>query len=99
VDWTAIVDRTARVTVRHDGLEQAVDVIPGPEGRPVEVRFQRWRNANPDRPHRLQPFGGRALSHATHQGFTIPTAMEIGNLYGTPEYAPFFRARLTGVEY
>jgi len=68
-------------------------------GRVLEMTTLRWSNANPERIYRLQPFGGRTLAHATHQGFTIPTAMEIGNLYGTPEYAPFFRARLTRVEY
>ncbi len=68
-------------------------------GRVLEMTTLRWSDANPDRTYRLQPFGGRTLAHATHQGFTIPTAMEIGNLYGTPEYAPFFRARLTRVEY
>ncbi len=68
-------------------------------GRILEMTTLRWSDANPDRIHRLQPFGGRTLTHETHQGFTIPTAMEIGNLYGTPKYAPFFRARLTRVEY
>ncbi len=68
-------------------------------GRVLELTTLRWSDANPDRSYRLQPFGGRTLRHATHQGFTIPIAMEIGNLYGTPEYAPFFRAHLTRVEY
>ena len=68
-------------------------------GRVLEMTTLRWSDANPERIYRLQPFGGRTLAHATHQGFTIPTAMEIGNLYGTPEYAPFFRAQLTRVEY
>ena len=68
-------------------------------GRVLEMTTMRWSDANPDRIYRPQPFGGRMLDHATHQGFTIPTAMEIGNLYGTPEYVPFFRARLTQVEY
>jgi hypothetical protein len=68
-------------------------------GRVLEMTTLRWSDAHPDRIYRLQPFGGRMLAHATHQGFTIPTAMEIGNLYGTPEYAPFFRARVTRVEY
>jgi hypothetical protein len=68
-------------------------------GRVLEMTTLRWSDANPERIYRLQPFGGRTLAHATHQGFTIPTAMEIGNHVGTPEYAPFFRAQLTRVEY
>jgi len=67
--------------------------------RVLEMTTLRWSDANPEQTYRLQPFGGRTLAHATHQGFTIPTAMEIGNHYGTSEYAPFFRARLTRVEY
>lgn len=27
-------------------------------GQPIEVSFQRWSNANPEKQHRLQPFGG-----------------------------------------
>jgi hypothetical protein len=68
-------------------------------GRVLEMTTLRWSDANPERIYRLQPFGGRTLAYATVQGFTIPTAIEIGNLFGTPEYAPFFRARLTRVEY
>ena len=91
-----------------DQAEVQFSEVPGVEpihltldaaGRVLEMTTLRWSDANPGRIYRLQPFGGRTLAHATHQGFTIPTAMEIGNLYGTPEYAPFFRARLTWVEY
>jgi len=68
-------------------------------GRVLEMTTLRWSDANPDRTDRLQPFGGRMLEHDTHQGFTIPTAMEIGNLYGTPDDVPFFRARMTRVAF
>ena len=93
------------------GTDQAEVRFPGVRGvEPIELTFDaggqvlemntlRWSDANPERIYRLQPFGGRTLAHATHQGFNIPTAMEIGNLYGTPEYTPFFRAHLTRVEY
>jgi hypothetical protein len=96
---------------RQTGPDQAevrFPEVPGVEpvqlslngaGRVLEITTLRWSDANPDRTYRLQPFGGRLLAYGTHQGFTVPIAMEIGNLYGTPEYAPFFRARLTRVEY
>lgn len=99
VDWTAIDDRTARVTVRHDGLEQAVDVILGPEGRPVEVRFQRWSNANPDRQHRLQPFGGYLSDFREVQGYRLPFRVEAGNMFGTDDYFPFFLAEVTAIRF
>jgi hypothetical protein len=91
-----------------DQAEVRFPEVPGVEpihltldaaGRVLEMTTLRWSDANPDRIYRLQPFGGRMLAHGTHQGFTIPSGMEIGNLYGTPEYAPFFRARITRVEY
>ncbi|MGM0691435.1 MAG: DUF6544 family protein [Pseudomonadota bacterium] len=91
-----------------DQAEVRFPEVPGVEpmhltldaaGRVLEMTTLRWSDANPDRTYRLQPFGGRMLAHGTHQGFTIPSGMEIGNLYGTPEYAPFFRARITRVEY
>ena len=99
MDWTAIDDRTARVTVRHDGLEQAVDVIPGPEGRPVEVRFQRWRNANPDRPHRLQPFGGDLSDFREVQGDRLPFRVETGNMFGADDHFPFFLAVVLAIRF
>ena len=110
--WTSARDaRNTQAVWTQTGADQAevqFPEVPGVEpihrtldaaGRVLEMTTLRWSDANPDRIHRLQPFGGRTLAHATHQGFTIPAAMEIGNLYGTPEYAPFFRARLTRVEY
>jgi len=55
VTWEAVDEDTARVTVAHGGLTQAVDVTVDAEGRPVRVVFQRLSNANPDKVHRLQP--------------------------------------------
>ena len=99
VDWIAIDDDTARVTVRHDGLEQAVDLILGPEGRPVEVRFQRWSDANPDKQHRLQPFGGYLSDFREVQGYRLPFRVEAGNMFGTAEYFPFFLAEVSAIRF
>ena len=91
-----------------DQAEVRFPEVPGVEpihltldatGQALEMTTMRWSEANPNRTYRLQPFGGRMLAHGTDQDFSIPTAMEIGNLYGTPDYAPFFRARLTRVAY
>lgn len=99
VDWTAIDDDTARVTFRHDGLEQAVDLILGPEGRPVEVRFQRWSDANPDKQHRLQPFGGYLSDFREVQGYRLPFRVEAGNMFGTADYFPFFLAEVSAIRF
>lgn len=99
VDWIAIDDDTARVTVRYDGLEQAVDLILGPEGRPVEVRFQRWSDANPDKQHRLQPFGGYLSDFREVQGYRLPFRVEAGNMFGTADYFPFFLAEVSAIRF
>ena len=69
------------------------------DGTPLEVWAMRWTDANPERVHRLQPFGGRMLEMARHQGFLIPSRVELGNMWGTPEYAPFFRATITAARF
>jgi hypothetical protein len=90
-----------RAEVRFPAVEgvEAVELTIDAEGRLVEFVTLRWSDANEDGTYRLQPFGGRMLAHDTHQGFTIPTAMEVGNHYGTDAYAPFFRAQLTSVRF
>lgn len=64
------------------------------QGDIVGIMALRWSDANPDRTYRLQPFGGRMLATAVFQGFRIPVTVELGNLWGTPDYAPFFQATL-----
>ena len=69
------------------------------EGNPREVWALRWTDANPDKLFRLQPFGGRMLEMARHQGFLIPARVELGNMWGRPDYAPFFLATITDAEF
>jgi len=65
------------------------------EGNLIEVQALRWTDANPEKSWRLQPFGGRMLQMGRVEGFLIPTQVEMGNMYGTPDYLPFFLARIT----
>jgi len=99
VTWEALDKDRARVTIRHDGLEQAVDVTVDADGRPVEVRFQRWSNANPDKVHRLQPFGALMSDFQDVQGYRLPFRIEAGNMFGTDDYFPFFLADVTGIRF
>jgi len=69
------------------------------EGAVREVVGQRWSNVDRARRYQLQPFGGTMSSEATFQGLTIPTAIAVGNHYGTKAYLPFFQARITGAKY
>jgi hypothetical protein len=97
VKWTAAGENSARVTVQYGDLEQAVDVTVDQDGRPVEVVLQRWSDANADKVHRLQPFGAVMSDFRDVEGYRLPFHVEAGNLFGTDEYFPFFRAQVQSI--
>lgn len=97
VSWTSVDDTTARVTIRHGDLNQAVDVTVDDQGRPVTVSFQRWSNANPDKVHRFQPFGAVMSDFRDVGGYRLPFRVEAGNMFGTDAYFPFFLAEVTRI--
>ena len=99
VVWEALDQNTARVTVTHNSLSQAVDVKVDTDGRPVVVEFMRWSDANPERVHRLQPFGGELSDFRKVQGFRIPFQVEAGNMYGTEQHFVFFKAKVASVRF
>ena len=99
VSWSAVDEDTARVTITHGELEQAVDVTVDADGRPVEVSFQRWSDANPDRVHRLQPFGAFMSDFREVGGYRLPFRVEAGNMFGTEDYFPFFLADVTDIRF
>ncbi|MHA6323878.1 DUF6544 family protein [Roseivivax sp. CAU 1753] len=95
VVWEAVDPDTARVTVRHAGMTQAVDLAVGPDGQPLKVWFQRWSDANPDKTYRLQPFGAELSEFRKVQGFCVPMRAVAGNFFGTDAYYPFYVAEIT----
>ncbi|MBC2736977.1 MAG: hypothetical protein HF981_21630 [Desulfobacteraceae bacterium] len=99
VQWSLVDANCARLTVRHKGLEQSVDLTVAPDGQPVEVRFERWSNANPAKVHRRQPFGGTLSAFRAFDGFRLPTHVEAGNFFGTDQYFPFFVADVTNIDF
>jgi hypothetical protein len=99
VKWSAVAADTARVTLTHGNLEQAVDVTVDRDGRPVEVSFQRWSDANPDKVHRLQPFGAVLSDFREVGGYRLPFRVEAGNMFGTDDYFPFFVADVTDIRF
>lgn len=99
VTWEALGADQARVTVDHGDLSQSVDLSVSADGQPLLVRFQRWSNANPEKQHRLQPFGGYLSEFRTFDGFRLPTHVEAGNHFETDQYFPFFVANVTSVEF
>lgn len=99
VRWEQIGEDAARVTVARYGLTQSVDIEVDPDGRPVQVAFTRWSDANEDREFRLQPFGGYLSEFRSFGGYRLPTRVEAGNFFGTSGYFPFFRARVTAIRF
>lgn len=99
VSWEGVDDDTARVTFRRDALEQAVEVTVDFEGRPVLVVFQRWSNANPEKVHRRQPFGGHLSDFREVGGYRLPFRVEAGNMFGTDAYFPFFLAEVSAIRF
>lgn len=99
VRWEGIGPDSARVTVTHGDLVQAIDLTLDSSGRPVRMTFERWSDANADKVYRLQPFGGELSAFREFEGFTVPTRVEAGNHFGTDAYFPFFKATVDGVRY
>lgn len=97
--WESIDESSARVTLTHMGMEQAIDLHVAEDGRPCKVVFQRWTNANPAKAFQLQPFGGYLSEFADFGGFRLPTRIEAGNFFETDEYFPFFRVKVTGIRF
>lgn len=99
IRWEALAEDSARVIISHSGLTQTVDVTVAADGAPVQVRFLRWSDANPDKVHRLQPFGGDLSEYRDFGGFHLPTHVEAGNFFGTETYFPFFIADVTAIDF
>lgn len=99
VTWEEKSKDTARYTMKQGDILQSVDVTVDVDGRPITVQFQRWSNANADRIHRLQPFGGFLSDFQEVGGFRVPMHVEAGNFFGTDAYFPFFIADVTKLEF
>ncbi len=97
--WEATGDNAARVTLSRGDLQQSVDLIIDENGAVTKVSFDRWSDANPEKTYRLQRFGGHLSEYRTFQGFNLPTRIEAGNLFGTADYFPFFRAHVSAIDF
>lgn len=99
IHWSLVDQDCARLTVTYLGLSQSVDVVVAPDGQPTLVRFERWSNANPEKKHQQQPFGGYLSRFRSYAGFRLPTHVEAGNHFDTDEYFPFFIADVQSVAF
>ncbi|ABV92686.1 conserved hypothetical protein [Dinoroseobacter shibae DFL 12 = DSM 16493] len=99
VTWAHVSQDVARMTMRHAELEQSVELTLAEDGRPLQVSFLRWSDANPEKAYRLQPFGGYLSEFRVFDGFRLPTHVEAGNMFETDAYFPFFRADVTAISF
>ncbi|MBT51896.1 MAG: hypothetical protein CMF72_00450 [Mameliella sp.] len=99
VTWEPVSENVARMTMRHGDLEQAVDITVGEDGQPLHVMFMRWSDANPQKTHQLQPFGGFLSEFREFEGFMLPTHIEAGNFFDTDEYFPFFVVDVSDINF
>jgi len=97
VAWAEVDQHTARATVTHEGMSQDVEIRVDAEGRPLSVSILRWTNANPQKAFRLQPFGGELSDFRDVGGYRLPFRVDGGNFFGSPEYFPFYRARVAEI--
>ena len=98
-DWTQTGPDSAEIRFADAPGLGPMQISFDAEGNPVEVWAMRWTDANPEKVFRLQPFGGRMLEMARHKGFLVPSRVELGNMWGTHEYAPFFLATITAAKF
>ena len=97
VNWEAVDDNTARAVVNFGAFEQAVDITVLQSGQPHQVVIQRWSNENSSREYKLQPFGGTLGDFRRFGGYMLPTSVEGGNHFGTDDYFPFYKAKVTDI--
>ena len=99
VTWESLGPDKARAHMKGPSCEQWVEITVNAKGAPVEVKIDRWSNANPEKTYRLQPFGGTLADHRNFGGFRVPTRVDGGNHFGTDDYFPFFKAIVTDMRF
>jgi len=99
IRWEEVSENVARVTVTEGALSQAVEITIGADGQPAEVSMRRWSNANPQKTYRFQPFGGTLSDFRDVSGFRLPFRVEGGNMFGTGDYFPFYKAEVTAIRF
>ncbi|WP_029039908.1 DUF6544 family protein [Cucumibacter marinus] len=99
IEWVEAGPDLARAVISADGLSQTVDIALDNAGRPQSVSMMRWNNANPEGVWQEQPFGGTLDDFREIDGYRVAFAVDAGNFFGTPDFFPFFKARLTAFRF
>jgi Family of unknown function (DUF6544) len=99
VSWSSVSEDTARATVLYGGHSQSIDLTVEANGQPSRIVIQRWSDANAEKVYREQPFGGYLSSFREIGGYRLPMRVEGGNLIGTEDYFPFFKAEVRAIRF
>lgn len=63
----------------------------------VWVSILRWTNANPAEVFKMQTFGGELGDFREVSGYRRAFRVDGGSFFGTPDYLPFYRARVKSI--
>ena len=99
IGWEAGGADKAIVTISTFENPIVLELTLGETGALTEVVGLRWSDANPEKTFRLQPFGGTIEAEGVFEGYTIPTLVNVGNLFGTDGFLPFFQAEIVEAKY
>lgn len=99
VEWEALDENAVRAIVSYGGYTQNVDITIDAEGKPLRVSINRWSNTNPSKTYKSQPFGGELSDFRNVDGYMLPFHVEGGNLIGTEDYFPFYKADVQMIEF
>ncbi|WP_372841487.1 DUF6544 family protein, partial [Phaeovulum sp.] len=93
--WEQVGEDRAKISFGKGASAIEMTMTLAKDGRVIEVVAPRWSDANPQKVYQIQPFGGTMEEEATFAGFTIPSRVHVGNMFGTDAYLPFFNATIT----
>lgn len=99
VSWESVDENTARALVSYGDYSQSVELTVEENGQPSRVVIQRWSNENADKVFREQPFGGYLSNFREFGGYRLPMYVEGGNLIGTDDYFPFYKAEVASIRF
>ena len=99
IAWKAVGPDTASVTIDLPSGPVVLQLTVDQAGALKAVVGLRWSDANPQKRFQLQPFGGTMEEEATFDGYTIPSVVKVGNMFGTADYFAFYQAQILQAVY
>lgn len=96
IEWAPVDARSARVTLRHDGLPVSAVVEFDDEGKLASLRGDRYRDVGGNGV--LTPWVGRGSDYRDFNGLRVPSSVEVLWVLPEGEFS-YVRFRVTTLEY